>query len=146
MFRKFLNPRALSLAITIALTYCLFTGIFWSGRQPDKSQFDESHWYYLNRGVNAWSGVSLSSMDVPLPIIKAPFLNQNFYGNNYTKIIDLSVATPIFLIVFLVAYPFSLVVIRTAQKIKVLDIVFIPLQTLLLVVGICLYFFWFPRI
>lgn len=148
MFKKLLNLKAVVLALSVAIAYCLFTGICWNGTKPYKSEFNQSHWYYLSRGgPQAWSGVSLESLNVPFPIIKAPFL---VYGGKFRKIIDLGRLAPVLLTVFLIAYVFSFLIIKGTKKIikksEILYLIYIPLQLFLLMASIYLYFNWFPRI
>lgn len=145
-YKKFWNLKAFILAFQIAFIFCFFIGIFWN--HPVRVEvFNENSWYYINRGYPiSWAGVSKPFLSVDPPIIKAPFLTSEIYGDTYDKIIDLSIFLPLFLGVLLVAYPITFVFSKAAEENKSFNIILVPSFILLALGCIFFYFFWFPRI
>lgn len=145
-FSKVWNLKAFILAFQIAFMSCFFIGIFHNYTRIEK--FTSDSWYYINRGYPIpWAGVSKSSLSLDFPIIKAPFLTREFYGNTHTKIIDLAIFLPLFIIVLIAAYPIGFILSKAVEENKFLNIIILIPSYILLTLGcIFFYFFWFPRI
>lgn len=137
-----------TLIITLQLTFVFyfFIGIFWN--PPVRmATFNEKNWYYINRGYPiSWSGVSKAAATVNFPIIKAPFLTKKIYGDQYAKIIDLSIFLPLFATTFIGFYATINLVSRFIKKGKLFKNIFVPTFIFLTMLCIFFYFFWFPRI
>jgi hypothetical protein len=147
MVKKFFIIKAFLVSLIVSISFCFFSGIFWNSSKPYKAEFNQNHWYYLNRGIpKIWSGVSKSNSSVNLPLVKAPFLESNLEGEKYNKIIDLSVFIPLVLIVILLVYPFSFIIVKASEENKDLNFFIIPAYVFLGLLLVFLYYFWFPRI
>lgn len=149
-FKKFWDIKAFVLAFEVAFAFCFFLGIFW--HYPTRSEeLNQNRWHYINRGYPiSWAGVTKSSLPVDFPLIKAPFLERQIFGDSYTKIIDLSIFFPLFLVVFLTIYSFTFIISKAAKENENLKVFLMPfylfLTAVFTVACIFFYFFWFPRI
>lgn len=146
---RFFNIKGAILAFEIAFIICFFSGIFWNGGGLARQEgvFNQNSWYYINRGVPwPWAGVSVIDKSVNFPIIKAPLIKKDLNGNNYNKIIDLSVFLPLFIILFLISYCFTYIFGKASSENKGMNILLVPILFMFFFFGILIYFFWFPRL
>lgn len=112
---------------------------------PFTELYDNSHYFYINRGYpTPWSGVSGINKVVDFQIIKAPFLIT--YYPNYVKIIDLGIFIPLFIKTLLISYIFSFFFVKVIERKKYVKLILIPTYLVLLFACIFFYFIWFPRI
>jgi len=138
---KIWNLKAFILAFQVAFTVCFFIGIF--SKSVRISLFNDTHWYYINRGYPiSWAGVSRVDRIVDFPIIKAPLLAQG----TFVKIIDLSIFTPFIFSMQLLFYPIELIWVRATAENKSLSFFINSSFVLLTLTCIFFYFFWFTRI
>lgn len=152
MKRKLLSLKASILAFEIAFIFCFFIGIFWNTSTASSKiveTYDENHRFYINRGYPiAWAGTSALDKKVDFPIIKVPFVTRILRddGSKWNKIIDLKVFLPLFASVFLISYIFTFLFINTIKKSRYLKYILFPIYTVLLLLGIFVYFVWFPHV
>lgn len=155
MIKKFWNLKTAILAFEIAFILCFINGVFWdnipSWKQPSSNQkFNETSWYYLNRGLfpKSWAGISVADKTVEFPIIKMPLLTitENYSGIKFNKIINLEKFTGLFLITFLIMYLLTYPLGRASDENKSLNYFLIPMIGILFLLMIFVYFFIFPRI
>lgn len=144
--KRFLNLGTFILAFQLAFASCFLLGIFWNSNTRSEA-FNDSRWYYINRGSPApWAGISKLSLPVDFPIVKAPFLMSEINGDKFVKIIDLSIFFPLFLKVLLVSYVFAYAFFKAVEKNKDLRKITIYSYTSLVLIDIFSYFFWFSKI
>lgn len=147
MLKKLYNPKATIFAFILALTLCLFLGLFANAPANMNDSFKGTHWYYINRGdPQAWAGVALNKSGVDFPIIKLPFLSMGYERTKFVKIIDLRVFIPTFIAAFILTYIPALIFAKMVDRYKKLLPIYVVLNIITFIVAIYIYFSWFPRI
>lgn len=138
--------RAFGLAVIIAFSITFFLGIFYN--PPIKiAKYTGSSWYYVNRGYPiAWAGVSKNGMVVDFPVVKAPLLTNERYGDIYEKVIDLRIFIPLFAVLLIPGYAISRIISKAVKENRRLLVFQVICYAVFTLAAIYSYFFWFPRI
>lgn len=146
MFKKFFNGKASISAILIALVLTMFIGCFANAPQNMDESFSGKYWYYINRGYpTPFMGWTLRGVNVALPHINLPFIVSPG-EEKLAKIIDLTKFAPLMLAIFLLAYFPNYVFAKTLDGNNKLFPIWIIGNAIIIIIGIFIYFFWFPRI
>jgi len=149
----FWNFKTCILSFQIAFILCFFLGIFWNlegNPHSIKTQvYNQNHRYYINRGLPIpWAGISASDKSVGFPIVKAPFITKTLSedGSRWNKVINLKVFIPLFSFLFLISYITLFLFNKILGKNFKAFGIFTLAASILFLVSIFTYFFWFPRI
>lgn len=129
------------LAVLISVILSIFSmtlsGSIFSGVQS--RNYEDGYHYYFHRGFPiTFSGIAQSNTKLPEHAVSLPYYTTYLYNNAYVRILNLPAAVLNYILLFLIAVPFSYAMIVVFQKKRDLAIV----VTLLILVTLYQLFTW----